>query len=117
MIDYERLEVYRCALDFVRQTVPLRQEARSKGNGELTDQFRRASFSIVLNIAEGSGRVQAPDKRRFYAISRGSAFECGALLDLFHLCGLLSPEEFATLKTLLHRIIAMLSVLCRPPAQ
>ena len=116
MIDYERLEVYRCALEFVRQTVPLR-EALSKGSGELTDQFRRASFSMVLNIAEGAGRVKLPDKRRFYAISRGSAFECGALLDLFRLSGLISDVGLKAHKTLLCGIIAMLSRLSRPPDQ
>ena len=113
MIDYERLEVYKYALEFMRQTVPLR-EILSKGNGELTDQFRRASFSMVLNIAEGSGRIKTLDKRRFYAISRGSAFECGALLDLFHLSGLITDAEMRAFKTLLRRIVAMLSALCRP---
>ena len=47
MIDYERLEVYKCSLEFVRQTISLR-EIVSKGNGDLIDQFRRASFSVVL---------------------------------------------------------------------
>jgi hypothetical protein len=28
-----------------------------RGNGELVDQFKRASFSIVLNIAEGAGKL------------------------------------------------------------
>ena len=58
MIDFERLEVYKYALEFVRHTIPLR-ETVSKGNGELTDQFRRASFSVVLNIAEGAGTAGA----------------------------------------------------------
>ena len=62
MIDYERLEVYKPALDFVRETVPLRA-ALSKVKREFTDLLRRASFSMVLNIAEGAERVQAPDKR------------------------------------------------------
>ncbi|MCF8255591.1 MAG: four helix bundle protein [Bacteroidia bacterium] len=39
-------------------------------------------MSIVLNIAEGSGRFTKPDKRNFYIISRGSVFECVAILEL-----------------------------------
>ena len=112
MIDFERLEVYKYALEFVRQTIPLR-ETVSKGNGELTDQFRRASFSVVLNIAEGAGKVGPADKQKFYAISRGSAFECAALLDLFHLFGLVNDADHQASKQLLERIIAMLSSLCR----
>lgn len=41
----------------------------------LTDDLRRASNSVVHNIAEGYGRYEPRDKSRFYKISRGSAFE------------------------------------------
>lgn len=39
-------------------------------------------MSIVLNIAEGSGRFTKPDKRNFYIIARGSVFETVAILEL-----------------------------------
>jgi four helix bundle protein len=39
-------------------------------------------MSIVLNIAEGTGRFTKPDKRNFYIISRGSVFECVAILEI-----------------------------------
>lgn len=41
----------------------------------LTDQLKRASNSVVHNIAEGYGRFESKDKTRFYKIARGSAFE------------------------------------------
>lgn len=41
----------------------------------LTDQMRRASLSIGLNIAEGFGRRSARDKAHFYTVSFGSADE------------------------------------------
>ncbi|MBT7668611.1 MAG: four helix bundle protein [Bdellovibrionales bacterium] len=48
----------------------------------LKDQFERASSSICLNLAEGSGKRSCKDKRRFYDISLGSTKECQAILDL-----------------------------------
>lgn len=68
VLDHERLDVYRTALDFHALAVTLLP--------------RRASLSIVLTIAEGVGPTAGPDKRRFYAMARGSATECAALLDV-----------------------------------
>ena len=113
MIDYERLEVYQYALDFVRRTFALRGLA-SRGHGELVDQFRRASFSVVLNIAEGAVKVRIPDKQRYYGIARGSAMECAALMDLFLIMELVEQSQYESHKGLLRRIVSMLSALCLP---
>ena len=111
MLDYEKLDVYRIALEFVVTTVEIRDRL-PRGNGELQDQFKRASFSIVLNIAEGAGKLKQADKRRYFSIARGSVMECGALFDLFNALTHLSPDEYRTGKLLLTRIGAMLSKLC-----
>lgn len=47
---------------------------RSEDYG-LTSQIRSAANSVSANIAEGFGRNTNKDKRNFYIISRGSAFE------------------------------------------
>lgn len=48
----------------------------------LKDQLLRASSSIVLNLAEGSGKTTPKDKKKFYNISLGSLRECQAILEL-----------------------------------
>jgi len=48
----------------------------------LKNQFQRATLSIVLNIAEGSAKPTAKDRKRFYAISLGSLRETQAILEL-----------------------------------
>ncbi len=44
------------------------------------DQFKRASLSILLNIAEGSGKATAKDRKKFYTIAMGSLRESQSLL-------------------------------------
>ena len=48
----------------------------------LQDQLIRASSSIALNLAEGSGKRTPVDQRRFYTIAFGSLRECQAILEL-----------------------------------
>ncbi|MES3036345.1 MAG: four helix bundle protein [Bdellovibrionota bacterium] len=46
------------------------------------DQLLRASFSVALNLAEGSGKRTRNDKRRFFSIAFGSIRECQAICQL-----------------------------------
>ena len=48
----------------------------------LADQWRRASYSVVLNIAEGAGRKGTREFRRFLDTARSSLHEIEAILDL-----------------------------------
>ena len=67
-------------------------------------------MSIPLNIAEGSGRSPgSADRARFRGIARGSAMECGAILDVVRLFDVSPAEEWTKAKTLLVRVVEMLS--------
>ncbi len=50
----------------------------------LKDQLSRASLSICLNLAEGSGKPSWKEKRRFYSIALGSMREVQSLLDIIN---------------------------------
>jgi four helix bundle protein len=107
LLDAERLDVYRLALEFHA----LASVCRLRGHGALRDQLDRASMSIVLNIAEGAGRRLAADKARFYGIARGSAMESAAAFDIIRLRGLAPLADCRAARTLLVRIVQMLSKL------
>ena len=79
MFDFQKLEVYQKAKTFNKETTSLLIE--KKFDRITNDQLRRASFSIMLNIAEGMSRFSNKDRRNFMVISRGSAFECVAILE------------------------------------
>lgn len=110
-LDHERLHVYQLALEL--HTV-LSTLVPRRGYRVLRDQLERASLSIVLNIAEGAGRSSGPDKRRFYVQARGSTTECAALLDVLRLRALIDLRRYASTRSLLVRVVQMLSRLGQP---
>ncbi len=83
------------------------------GTHSLGDQFRRASQSIVLNIAEGSARTTARDKINFLRISKGSVFECVAISDLALDFELLDNQAYEDYQSKLANIGRMLSGMIR----
>ncbi len=54
MFDFEKLTAYVKAKEFNKKVFGFLE--KTKPDRTTTDQLRRASFSIMLNIAEGSGR-------------------------------------------------------------
>ena len=44
--------------------------------------MNRASSSIALNVAEGSGKRTRKDQAKFYSIALGSLRECQAIIEL-----------------------------------
>ena len=109
MFGFQRLDVYRCAIEFLAVAVKLAEQA-PRGYGSLSDQLRRAALSVPLNIAEGSGKTTR-DGSRFYTIARGSALECAATLDVLETLGAVKAEELAHPRALLERIVSMLTKL------
>ena len=71
---------------------------------ELGSQLTRSSFSIMLNMAEGSGKDSAKELNRFLDISLGSLHETLAVLDIFRDCDFISAKEFSSLSERLHEI-------------
>ena len=105
LLDAERLDVYRVALEFQSRAAGLALRA----DAVVRDQLRRASLSIVLNIAEGAGQRSRAQKRRLYAIARGSAMESAAILDVLRGFGVASATEARTARALSVRIVQMLT--------
>ncbi|MCB9091288.1 MAG: four helix bundle protein [Halobacteriovoraceae bacterium] len=55
-----------------------------KLKSHMKNQLDRASLSIVLNIAEGSGKLSMKDRARFYQIALGSLRKTYAILDILN---------------------------------
>ena len=108
---HETLDVYQCSTKYLT-LAKIVLEQIPRGHAPLADQLRRASVSILLNIAEGSGKVTSTDKAKFYGIARGSSMECGAALDACRILELSEEAITREAKELLVRIVSMLSKMC-----
>ena len=109
-LEVDRLDVYQVALEFQVLAESLSFPKRAR---ELRIQLDRASTSIVLNIAEATGRRSLPDRARFLAMARGSATECAAILDIARARSLAPHAVTKEGRALLVRIVQMLTRWCQ----
>jgi four helix bundle protein len=77
----------------------------------IQNQIGRASLSIMLNIAEGSGRISMADKKHFYVMARASLYETSALIDFLQSANILDKEKAESWETRLTEISKILYAL------
>jgi four helix bundle protein len=79
--DFENLKVYQRALEYIDFVYKITKSFPKTEMFSLTDQLKRASISICLNIAEGSGGSKI-EFNRFLKIARRSIRECVAITEI-----------------------------------
>ena len=107
VLDAEKLTCYHVALELQCMANTLVPSV----NRVLRDQFERASLSIILNLAEGCGRVSRRQRRYHFGVARGSATECAALTDVLRLRRLSPPSDCFRARSLAVRCVQMLTKL------
>ena len=105
--DHEKLRAYQEALRFAAWVEPIIERLPARLSAR--DQLDRASTSIVLNIAEGNGKRSHPDRCRFFDISRGSALESAACLDVLVARRKLTADEIAEGKSILLSVVSLVA--------
>jgi len=125
-MDHEKLDVYQIELQFVAWATDFMTElfdspeAKARRIAEVFDHLDRASLSSLFNTAEGNGKRQMKQRAKFFDDARGSATECAACLDALVSKRTCSQQRIEPGKTLLVRIVSMLSKLVdrfSPPGQ
>ena len=109
--DHEKLNVYQASIKFVLWADAILQKI-PKSNA-VHNQLDRASTSIPLNLAEGNGKHTSADRCRFFDISRGSALECAACLDVAEAKSLVRADQAHEGKAMLLDIVSMMVGLIR----
>src|SRR4030065_1201767 len=95
--DYRDLLVWQCALRLVKSVYSPTSSFPAAQIYGLTSQIRRSAVSVPPNMAEGHGRENDGDFRRFLAIARGSLAELQTQLILSGELGFIENEAVAPL--------------------
>lgn len=104
--DFQKLEIYKKSQEYYMNN----RRIVSQGKPMLfaIDQLLRSAHSVVLNIAEGLGRITPSDRRHFFIVARGSLFESVASIDLLKLEQHVSEEVYIRMMDLAAEISRML---------
>jgi len=97
MRDYTKIQAWKLADDL---TVAIYEQTRGFPREEiygLTNQLRRAAYSVPGNIAEGSVRQSIRDYLHFLYIARGSLTEVQYFIHLARRIAYLSDKQYQVL--------------------
>ena len=80
---FERLEVWRLAVEFADDILKLLETFPPNKHFRLIGQMEAVACSVAQNIAEGKGRQHKKEFIQFLYISEGSLFEVVTLAEIF----------------------------------
>jgi four helix bundle protein len=97
---FEKLEVYRLAIDLADAIFELLDRLPANRHLRIIGQMEAAVSSVSQNIAEGKGRQYKKEFVQFLYIAEGSLFEVLALCELFQRRKLFSEVDVACIRQL-----------------
>ncbi len=109
--DYRDLIVWKRAIELTVCTYKLTQTFPKEELYGLSSQMRRASVSVASNIAEGRGRLNAPEFRQFLGLAQGSIYELQTQLIVAKSLGLGDWEKLTQAELLSNEVSKMLASL------
>jgi four helix bundle protein len=97
---FEEIECWKRARELTRRIYKVSGEARFARDFGLKDQIRRASVSVMSNIAEGYDRSGTAEFIQFLATAKGSAAEVRCQLYVAADQGYIQDGDFVQLNAL-----------------
>ncbi len=105
---FQRLDVYRLALDYVDKIYGCSSKLPVSERFNLRNQLERAATSVVLNIAEGSTGQTNAEQNRFLGLALRSYLETIACLDIIERRDYLSSDLLMEIREFGHEIFVKL---------
>jgi four helix bundle protein len=91
-------QVYRDSQELFTYLLKIVKKLPKENRFELGSQLLRSGSSIILNIAEGSGKQSEKEMNRFIEMALGSLYETLANLDILKTNNFISDLEFIALR-------------------
>ncbi|MES2765184.1 MAG: four helix bundle protein [Bacteroidota bacterium] len=110
---FEDILAWQKARELSKEVYTLTSTGNFSKDFSLKDQIRRASVSVMLNIAEGFARRSNNEFRQFLYIARGSSAEVQSALYIALDQNYISQEDFDTLYKLADDCAKMIAGLIR----
>ena len=116
MFDFEKLLVYKKVVLLNRDILSYIY-SENQIDDFLKDQLKRATVSVALNLAEGTGRISLKDKRHFFVMSRASVHESVALIQVLKSQNLLTDRDYDRWYVKYEEISKMIFAMIRNPKE
>jgi len=107
--DFEKLEVYQLALEFLSELFKIYRRLPRDLQYSIGNNFIRAGLSISNNLAEGSGKKSKKEKARYYGTSLDSTRECISMINVLLREKLIDKETYLMLRQKGKRITSMIT--------
>ena len=98
MGDFRNLKAWQQAKEFASLSASAIARLPVYERYALGDQWRRAAYSVVLNLAEGNSRRGPREFRRYLDIARSSLHEIEGILELVQVLGYLEDAELRIIR-------------------
>ncbi len=107
MQDFKNLRLWQLSREFVSKIYKVTSNFPSHELHSMTNQLRRASYSIPSNLAEGAGKNSQKEFARYLSIVNGSIKECECFLILSKDLSYITEEQLTALTNKLTIIAKM----------
>ncbi len=113
MTSFENMKVWQISMILMQKVYVLSKKFPSEESYDLTRQIRKASKSILANLAEGCSRYTFTDKASKFVIARGECAEVRAFLLMAIALNYLAKQEAEEALKLQEEVSRMLSGLIK----
>jgi four helix bundle protein len=110
---FEDLIVWQRAMTLSKRVYRVTSTGKFASDWGLRDQVRRASVSILSNIAEGFGKYSNREFKKYLAIANGSSFEVRAQVHLARELGYIDKTEADVVVQMCEEISRLIAALRR----